>query len=53
MSQQEHGLLAEQAPPAIDLEHVASYKDGDATVICDRQEPTAWIRSTVTVPMRR
>lgn len=39
--------------PPVDLDGVASYEDGDATVICDRQAPAAWVRSTVTVPVRR
>lgn len=41
------------ARPPIDLDGVASYEDGDATVICDRQAPAAWVRSTVTVPVHR
>ncbi|WP_323191467.1 hypothetical protein [Halostella sp. PRR32] len=30
-----------------DLEQYVSYSDGDDTVICDRENPSAWIKSDV------
>lgn len=35
------------------LDSVTSYEDGDETVICDRQEPAAWVRSADTVAVQR
>lgn len=32
-------------PEVADLEDVTCYEDDDATVICDRTNPKAWIRS--------
>lgn len=32
----------------VDLEAFTSYEDGDAHVICDRENPNAWIRAEET-----
>ncbi len=40
-------------PIATDADRYVSYDDGDATVICDRRDATAWIRSSVVVPLER
>lgn len=34
-----------------DLDRYASYEDGDATVICDRENPQAWVRAAETVAL--
>ncbi|WP_222913822.1 hypothetical protein [Natrinema sp. SYSU A 869] len=36
-------------PDHINIEQVTSYEDGDRTVICDRKNTQAWIRSDSTV----
>lgn len=36
-----------------DFERYVSYDDGSGTVICDRQNPAAWIRSDRTVGLRQ
>lgn len=36
---------------ATDLEDFVAYEDDDALVICERSNPNAWIRSTVTMPL--
>lgn len=36
---------------ATDLEDFVAYEDDDALVICERSNPNAWIRSTVTEPL--
>ncbi len=33
------------APDPIDLDDYAAYEDGTSMVICDRTNPTAWIRA--------
>lgn len=35
----------------IDYDRFASYEDGDSTVICDRTEPAAWLKSDVTATL--
>lgn len=42
--------VAEPAGP--DLDGYASYEDGDHLVICDRENPNAWIRSNETADLR-
>lgn len=44
---------ADDAQHATEYEQFASYEDGDATVICDRKQPQAWIRSDAVVEVRR
>lgn len=34
-------------PTGIDFDQYVHYDDEDTTVICDRTQATAWIRSTV------
>lgn len=42
----------EQTEPADDdLEQFTSYEDGDHHVICDTQNPKAWVRSDATRPL--
>lgn len=55
MSQTDHTDAATRTTPGheVDFEDVTSYQDGDATVILDTHEPTAWVRSAVTVSVRR
>ena len=36
-----------------EFDQYVSYADGDGTVICDRRNPSAWIRSTALRPCRR
>lgn len=36
-----------------ELEDYTSYEDDDALVICDRNNPRAWIRSTNRVSLRQ
>jgi hypothetical protein len=36
-----------------DYDRYASYEDGDATVICDRKNPNAWLKSTAATELRR
>ncbi|WP_195893059.1 DUF7331 family protein [Halopiger djelfimassiliensis] len=38
---------------AIEFDQYVRYADGDGTIICDRTNPTAWIRSTELWPCRR
>lgn len=45
----EHPSLDAETP---DFDRYASYEDGDHVVVCDRKEPTAWLRSTVAVDLR-
>ncbi|WP_265110368.1 DUF7331 family protein [Halosolutus halophilus] len=35
------------------FDQYVSYEDDGGTVICDRSNPAAWIRSTELVPCRR
>ena len=35
------------------FDQYVSYADGDGTVICDRRNPAAWIRSTTVRSCRR
>jgi hypothetical protein len=47
--QDEHQVAElEPAHHQTDFSRVTSYADGDSVVICDRKNPTAWIRSDVT-----
>ena len=39
------GAAAEQPAELPDLERFTSYEDGDAVVVADRENPTAWIRA--------
>lgn len=32
-------------PDVVDLDRYASYEDGDGLVVCDRENPNAWLRS--------
>lgn len=36
---------------APDLEDFVAYEDDDALIVCERSNPNAWIRSTVTMPL--
>lgn len=36
-----------------DYDRYAQYEDGDATVVCDRMDPNAWIKSTVVTDVFR
>lgn len=36
-----------------ELDRLVSYDDGDGTVVCDRTNPAAWIRSTALRPVER
>lgn len=38
-------------PEVPDLDGVTGYEDGDGHVICDRQNPNAWLRSDETVEL--
>lgn len=40
-------------PPGTEYDKLTSYEDGDSLVICDREEPHAWIRSDRAVDVRR
>lgn len=49
MHTETHEATAEPAEPEpIDLDAFTSYEDGDALVICDRENANAWLRSDVT-----
>lgn len=49
MHTEQHEALAEPAvPQRNDLKEFTSYQDGDGLVICDKQNPKAWIRSDET-----
>lgn len=37
----------------IDYDRFAEYEDGDATVICDRKDPRAWIKSDVVTDLEQ
>lgn len=39
--------------PNREFDRFAIYADGDGTVLCDRKNPAAWIRSTVVRPVKR
>ena len=36
-----------------EFDEYVQYEDGEGTVICDRRNPSAWIRSSVLRPCRR
>ena len=36
-----------------EFDRYVSYPDGDGTVVCDRRNPSAWIRSTAVRQCRR
>lgn len=40
-------------PAELDLDRYVSYDESGTTIICDRQNAAAWIRSSVTVPLER
>ena len=42
-----------QAEIELDNDNVVHYEDGDATVMCDRMNPSAWIRIGQTSPIER
>jgi hypothetical protein len=47
--QDEHQVAERQpAQRQTDFSRFTSYEDGDSVVICDRKNPTAWIRSDLT-----
>ncbi|SEW21846.1 DUF7331 family protein [Natrinema salifodinae] len=49
-----HDDRGEQLSGASDeFERYVSYADGDGTIICDRRNPSAWLRSTAVRPCRR
>ncbi|WP_175480217.1 DUF7331 family protein [Natrinema salaciae] len=37
----------------LDIEQYVSYADGDGTIIADRRNPSAWVRSTDVRPCVR
>lgn len=47
------GDRADDAQHATAYEQYASYEDGEATIICDRKQPQAWIRSDTVVRVHR
>lgn len=38
-------------PEYVDFDRFTSYEDGDATVVCDRKNPNAWLRSDAVVDL--
>lgn len=44
---------AQAEPDRIDYDDFASYEEGDALVVCDRENPNAWIKSDVTAERAR
>lgn len=38
-------------PELVDLDAFTSYEKGDAHVICDRENSSAWLQSDVTRPL--
>lgn len=44
---------SDAAPLAPRFDEYVEYTDGDETVICDRSNASAWIRSTTVRPVRR
>lgn len=44
--------VAGVVPAREDLEQYTSYEDEGALVICDRENPAAWVQSDVTEPIR-
>lgn len=53
MSQSSHRQTHDGSPVDVDVDRYVDYEDGNATVVCDRREPTAWLRSTVTESVER
>lgn len=52
MEQRQQQVPVEQADLDLpDLDYVTAYEDDDALVICDKQDPTAWIRSDSTTTL--
>ncbi|WP_195892459.1 DUF7331 family protein [Halopiger goleimassiliensis] len=49
----QHSTPAEREPSPTTFDEYVRYEDDDATVICDRTNPAAWIRSSVLEPCRR
>lgn len=40
-------------PADVDLDKFASYEEGDSLVICDRQNPNAWVKSDTPTALNR
>ena len=43
---------AQTEPDHNDLTEYASYDEGDSLVVCDRTNPSAWIKSDVSTSVR-
>lgn len=48
MKSREERLDVDATPEVPDLDGVTGYDDGDGHVICDRENPNAWVRSDET-----
>jgi hypothetical protein len=51
MTEQQTEAVTRTDPEVPDLDGVTGYEDGDAHVVCDRENPNAWIRSDHTVEL--
>jgi hypothetical protein len=47
MDEQQHADATVPEPRGPDEISYASYEDGESLVICDRERPSAWIKSDV------
>ncbi|WP_205427727.1 hypothetical protein [Halorussus sp. MSC15.2] len=43
---------ARTEPDRTDFDDYASYEENDSLVVCDRQNPNAWVKSDVTAEIR-
>lgn len=48
---QERAVDSTASTDTPDLDRYTSYEDGDAVVVCDRENPRAWIRSGTTATL--
>lgn len=51
MRTEEERQAVDAGPEVPDLDGVTGYDDGDAHVICDRENPNAWMRAVETVDL--
>lgn len=47
----ERAITAAEPPNRPDFDRYASYEADGALVVCDRKDPRAWIRSSVTTTL--
>lgn len=53
MEERTRSQTTAEVPERPELENCTCYEEGDDLVICDRQNPKAWVKSDTTVSLSR